>query len=273
VPGSYYDSYEIGFAATAQQLVVDWGDGSAAETYTNVYLGDWDYHDWDCITHTYSGNGTYTVQIKGEGLTVFVYHSGIVSMNISGCAALHSLYSDCLNSYSLTISNCAALERLRCSTTNGLTSLTISGCAAFYDLWCANNKLTSLDVSKCTALQTLWCGNNQLTALDVSKCPMLEMLDCESNQLTTLDISKCPMLQELHCRERLLTSLDVSKCTALQGLDCAGNQLTATALNTVFMALPNRTAADDYGSIYITFNPGSNTCNRAIAENKGWHVY
>jgi Leucine-rich repeat (LRR) protein len=74
----------------------------------------------------------------------------------------------------------------------------------------------------------------------------------------------------LSCGDSQLTSLDVSKCPALEYLSCGGNQLTASALNALFMSLPNRTGEDSSGFIDITNNPGSTTCTRAIAKNKGW---
>jgi hypothetical protein len=55
-------------------------------------------------------------------------------------------------------------------------------------------------------------------------------------------------------------------------LDCDGNQLSAAALNTIFTALPNRTAADDT-HIHISGNPGAERCNRAIAGSKGWSFW
>jgi hypothetical protein len=55
-------------------------------------------------------------------------------------------------------------------------------------------------------------------------------------------------------------------------LYCGGNQLTATALNIVFTALPNRSGEEYWGDIWISGNPGAAACNRAIAENKGWSV-
>jgi Leucine-rich repeat (LRR) protein len=337
VPDSYNN--EIDFAATARQLVIDWGDGSAPETYTNVdnYFDDrYSLKDnSDEIVHTYAeGNATYTVHIKEEGLTYFdvdVYNIGrFLSLTVRGCTALQVL--DCRHSQltSLDVSQCPALQHLDCKS-NQLTTLDVSKCPALWGLYCDSNQLTSLDVTKCTALgglecthnqltsldvtkcpalEWLECNHNQLTSLDVTKCPALEWLKCESNQLTSLDVTKCPALrslycgsnqlttldvtkcpalkwlacganpltsldvthcpalQDLYCYSNQLTSLDVSKCPALQELGCYDNQLTATALDAVFTALPNC-----YGHISISNNPGANSCDRAIAENKGWYFY
>jgi hypothetical protein len=54
-------------------------------------------------------------------------------------------------------------------------------------------------------------------------------------------------------------------------LHCSYNQLTAAALDAVFMDLPNRTGED---GVYISVsnNPGTGACDRTIAEDKGWRV-
>jgi hypothetical protein len=97
-------------------------------------------------------------------------------------------------------------------------------------------------------------------------------LTCNNNQLTNLIVSGHWALLELWCAGNQLTSLTVSGCPALQLLYCNINQLTATALNTVLTALPIR-SAEDKAFIAINNNPGTETCNQAIAKNKGWTVY
>jgi Leucine-rich repeat (LRR) protein len=115
------------------------------------------------------------------------------------------------------------------------------------------------------------CSGNEIS-LDVSECTALESLNCSGNQLTVLDISGCTALESLNCSGNQLTVLDVSGCTALHELDCGSNQLTASALNTVLTALPNHTGEPYYGTIYIYNNSGAGTCNKAIAQNKGWGI-
>jgi len=48
------------------------------------------------------------------------------------------------------------------------------------------------------------------------------------------------------------------------------NQLSASALNSVFQSLHNNNI--DRKSINITGNPGTSNCKRSIAESKGWEV-
>lgn len=153
-------------------------------------------------------------------------------------------------------------------------AIKVSG--ALTELDCGQNELTSLDVSKCTALTNLECRYNQLTTLDISKCTALTELDCAYNKLISLDVSKNTALVVLYCGANELTSLDVSKCTALTRLVCYRNQLTSKALNKIFTDLPKGKLIEDsdYDQSYIDIsdNPGSETCNKSIAENKGWKV-
>ncbi len=75
-------------------------------------------------------------------------------------------------------------------------------------------------------------------------------------------------IKYLDCAENNLTSLDVSGCTALTWLECSDNNLTSSALNQIFRDLPQVTS----GYIFIYDNPGRETCDKSIAENKGWEV-
>ena len=107
VPGNGYgyvcgDPNTLYFGATARQLIVDWGDGSAPETYTNVTIPENEnYLSSSFISHTYpAGSTTYTVQIKGEGLTGLLinskynscYFRGVLTLDVSKCPALQNLY-------------------------------------------------------------------------------------------------------------------------------------------------------------------------------------
>ncbi len=94
-------------------------------------------------------------------------------------------------------------------------------------------------------------------------------LDCNITNLTSLDVSKNTALTYLICSSNNLTSLDVSKNTKLTELDCGYNNLTSAALNQIFRDLPQVTS----GTISIYGNPGTETCDKSIAKNKGWNVW
>lgn len=70
--------------------------------------------------------------------------------------------------------------------------------------------------------------------------------------------------------------MDVSKNTALTHLTCHNNKLSASALNKIFDDLPQGKKVNDgyynQSTIYIYNNPGTNTCDKSIATNKGWRV-
>jgi Leucine-rich repeat (LRR) protein len=135
--------------------------------------------------------------------------------------------------------------------------------------------LETLNVSGCTALTGLYVSNFKLTSLDVRGCTALEWLDCNGNRLTSLDVSGCTALKSLSCEDNQLTSLDVSGLTKLEYLRCDNNQLQAAALNAIFTALSTGTSDPEHGIYYyvrVSGNPGAATCDKTIAQNKGWSV-
>ena len=65
----------------------------------------------------------------------------------------------------------------------------------------------------------------------------------------------------------------MSNNNALTYLVCRENQLTASALNDLFRTLTDKSVPkppSDGRSIQINNNPGSQDCDRSIAEKKGW---
>ncbi len=141
-----------------------------------------------------------------------------------------------------------------------------------------SDRLQQIDVKDCNSLVGIDLPGNDLTSLDVSGLAALEYLDCNSNDLSTLNLKGCSALKELNCLSNDLTTLDVSGLAALEYLDCIYNDLSAEALNQIFKDLPQRkTFEDKYGNtkqstIRIYGNPGKDTCDKSIAEKKGWEV-
>jgi hypothetical protein len=192
------------------------------------------------------------------------------TFTLSGFTSVSHAYSASSGSYTVTLTG-DTITYLDCND-NQLTALDVSKNTALRELHCNANQLTALDVSKNTALTGLDCSNNQLTALDVSKNTALTGLDCSNNQLTALDVSKNTALQSLNCNNNQLTALNVSKNTALMHLDCRDNQLDAGALNALFETLHGITHGGSEKYIYISGNPGAGSCNKSLAEGKGWRV-
>ena len=115
--------------------------------------------------------------------------------------------------------------------------------------------------------------NLLLTSLDVSNLSLLADLRCSGNRLTNLDVSNNTALKYLECHQNQLTSLDMSHNTALVSLGCSFNQLSAEALNALFRTLHDNNINNGHKGISIQNNPGTSTCDRSIATDKGWIVY
>jgi len=88
--------------------------------------------------------------------------------------------------------------------------------------------------------------------------------------LTELDVRYNTSLMFLYCCKHQLRGLDVSGNTNLYSLSIRSNNLSSPALNSLFESLHDN---DFDKGIDISFNPGTDNCNKKIAENKGWSVY
>ena len=296
----------IGTFKEGENITIAWGDGGVSEFKS---FADTDSWGWDrdeelhyaigqgVVEHKYPNYNAHTITIKGK-IKEFYCYDVLTKLDVSKCPAIVNLYCGDNNISSLDVSKCTALTYLECHE-NKLTSLGIGKNTALTNLYCGDNYISSLDVSKCTALTELSCGSNNLTSLDITKNTALTELSCGGNNLTSLDVSKntaltklwCHhnnltsldvtnniMLIDLSCGNNNLTSLDVSKNTALTYLHCENNNLSASALNKIFNDLPQGKKWNEYGqkkqsTISIGNNPGTNTCDKSIAENKGWIVW
>lgn len=89
-----------------------------------------------------------------------------------------------------------------------------------------------------------------------------------SPYITALEFIGCSDLYELSCFGcPNLRSLTLTGCTALNTLFCYNCGLDAAMLDGVFTSLPVT-----QGQISIAANPGTGSCNKTIAELKGWTV-
>ena len=265
-PSEYYVRLAIqGFGS----LTVDWGDGTQKTAYTI-------YDNNLSINHWLSGSDKSTIKINGDDITYLeIEENGLtgLKLDLSGCTGLKSLnfrYDSYRgrNPAALDVSGCTALEALYCYGT--LKALEVNGCTALRTLYCYGTALTDLDVRSCTALRALFCYETALTVLDVSGCSVLEQLDCSRSKLSAIDLDGCSALERLNCGANELTTLDVSSCTALQTLDCYGNKLDSNVLDALFGTLP--APGSGSFSVFIYGNPGADSCNRTLAEDKGWRV-
>ena len=260
---------KVGFLLSGSGVaIVDWGDGSDKVTLTlnenelnhSLLPGVHVNKRGVLFEHTYPTATIRTITIKGNNIT---------GLDCSNITSLDMSKNRVLAITSLDVSKNTALTRLNVG--GNLTSIDVSKCAALIELGVHGN-LTSLDVSKNTTLVTLDYSSNQLTSLDLSNNTALTTLDCRHNQLMSLDVSKNTALTTLDCSHNQLTSLDLSNNTALTTLYGNHNQLTAAALNTLFGTLHSNPISRKEIAIGYN-NPGTGTCDRSIAERKGWRVW
>lgn len=172
---------KISFYATADKMIIDWGDGSiemAALNGFNRY-----------IVHEYFNQYLQTIKVNTKEMTQFGNKNNSKDITFQ----------------KLRFYNCSKFTNLECYS-NQLLSLDISGCSDLVKINCWDNQLSYLDVSKCTALKQLACGRNSLTSLDVSKCSKLIRLNCDENALIALDVSKCMVLISLNCNNNQLST-------------------------------------------------------------------
>ena len=283
---------EIEFRMTGKtKCRIDWGDHSEIEEVEFSNL--WEYH----FQHRYIIDEPHVITISGDDVLSLTFFGEVFTgIDVSKDTALRSLtfYNtqiknldlsqnislmilDCNNNRQLTgldLSKNTALQELRCDYNRQFTELDVSNNVKLTILNCFNNELAELDVSKNTALKYLDCSFNLLTNIDVSANTELQQFHCHTNQLTQLDMSKNVKLNFLICGNNLLTELDMTNNTLIENIDCSYNRIEVAAFSALFESLPDNSLQEIKQSyITVNHNPGALTCQRAIAEKKGWWVY
>jgi hypothetical protein len=246
---------KVAFKIAARAVTIDWGDGSVEK------LAPREERE---ITHRYTRPGPLprVITLAADSL------ARLGTDHYEGNARQATSTGDY---HEIRLGNCPHLEEIYCPQANEtLALLEIKHAPSLASLDCSRNRLETLDLAGCPALATLDCSRNRLTSLDTRACPALEWLQCSGNLLEALDASGCTVLRELDCSRNRLTSLYASEYSDLVELDCSGNQLTADALNTLFTSLSPSPHAD--GLVTCHDNPGFDSCDTTIAEDKGWSI-
>jgi Leucine-rich repeat (LRR) protein len=177
--------YAVSFRlAGAGSVVINWGDGSPAETYDLYKYNEDREPDFHRRFET-QPNTSVTITIIGENVT-----------------HLNCTFNELT---SLDVSKNPKLTFLDCST-NKLTNLDVGKNPGLTHLNCSNNQLTQLDISRNTFLETLYCSSNQLEKLNLSKNTQLGSLLCSDNQLISLEVGKNPKFTWLDCENNKLSA-------------------------------------------------------------------
>jgi hypothetical protein len=228
----------ISLEISASSCSINWGDDSVIDVYSNI--------NKKIISHKYPKTSNYPITIDASGLTSF---------------------------------SCVGTEF-------DITSIYLNNCPKIESLHCYLNKLTVLDVTQCPALKFLSCGDNQLATLNLNNNLDLIVLHCKNNLLKILDISNNNKLEFVDCSSNQLSMLIMNSDIHLSQLQCNKNQLSKYELNLIFNKLPNFNSS--YASVSTWYNndiklanifcacgdnPGFDSCNRKIAQNKNWLIW
>jgi len=197
-------------------------------------------------------------------------------ININNCSSLEKLLCYNNNLASITIENCSNLQFFD-GQNNPLGNLTVTSSPALKFLICQNCSLSSLELSNLAELTNLHCYNNNLSSLDLSSLSNLQYLDCQLNSLETLDLASTAKLHTIYCNNNKLTNIiGVATCFDTNSskihFAASNNNLSEEMLNQIFQDLPSKNAAEKNWNIYVSDNPGTETCNKELATNKGWVV-
>ncbi len=166
-----------------------------------------------------------TITIYGD-MTFFSCNlNELVSVDVSKCPGLVSLYCEENQIEKLDVSKNTNLKKLYCHT-NKLSELKLPSTSGITEFYCFRNCLNELDPSVMSKLQEFYCGENNLTQLDITKNTQLSLLACNNNKIKTIDISKSPLLQKVYLFDNEIETVDISKNTALAEFHCYNNKLT-----------------------------------------------
>ncbi len=217
--------------------------------------------------------------MEGTGTTIVDWGDGspqriltVEDMDRSWMEFSHKYSSETMHTITITCDNVWSMQ----NTHNQLETLNVSKNPALRELWCFHNRLTFLNVNGLINLENLDCQSNPLMSIDISGLTKLKQLNCSNNQLSSLNLSGLDNMDWMICSGNRLTSIiNAGDLTKLRHMDIGRNHMNSTALNNLFSSLP--TVAS--GSINIYDNgpnydgSGTNGCDVAIAEKKGWYVW
>jgi hypothetical protein len=135
-----------------------------------------------------------------------------------------------------------------------------------------NNDFISVNATGCNGLETLSIRNNNLTTVNITNCTALHTFYAYTNPslASITGLSTCTALERISLFQCNFTSLNFTGLNALKEIGIWSNSLDTFNLNLLFQTL--NTTVMPYKSISISGNPGTATCNRALATARGWTV-
>ena len=161
---------------------------------------------------------------------------------------------------------------------NNLTNVSISNNPGLLTLDCSANAIGNLYLENNRDLVSLICGSTKIGYLDVSLNTKLFALSCDSTEISSLDLRYNNDIEMLNLSVNpKLTRLNIGDADFLRMISIDGCRFSDCGLDSIFKALPARTAMD-MAMIFIknssaSNNPGVDGCRDTIATNKHWIVF
>ena len=239
-----------GIVATAgKQFTVNFGDGSAIQTFTGT-------GNSQSLSHLFPYNpGRYEITISAsEGCFFPVFHSDRAdTMDLSKCSSIINYYTSGSTLRSLNTNNCTNLEYISVSI----------------------NRLTVLDLRDNIALKNLYCSENQLTRIDLVA---VNHLDCIENRLPLSNLYTLSNMISNPYNKYLGRQEFPSQRIAMGDSVDFSDQATFGGIATVFVVEKNGAPAppDDYkvkDGIITFYNSGFYRVimtNAAVISHPGW---
>ena len=256
------------YGGTSLNITVDWGDGSAEQTFTTNFPA-----------HTYATAGTYEIKVWGT-CPKWGYASGnTVSSTSNSNYYTYTQYLTKVKQFGelgaqqYGFAQCKNLTEV--SGDNLVTNRTFEKTASMAYMFYSCSNLTSLDVSgfdtsKVTNMSYMFRNCSKLTSLDVSgfdtsKVTNMSYMFDNCSKLTSLDVSGFDTSSVTNMKNMFsdcsnLTSLDVSgfdtskvtsmsymfsKCSKLTSLDVSGfDTANVTTMSGMFYNCTNLTSLD-----------------------------
>ena len=247
----------LNVSVSSGTYTVDWGDGTAPQTYTSGSKADYQY--------SYASSGLAPLTAEG-------YKTALVTITpTTGGQTITALNLNVLNSSSKNGVPNPWLD-LQIHATS-LTSLVVSGGSGkstflnacnIYSLGSVTN--LSYCFSYCYSLQTVTFPSGSLASVTnlsycFNSCYSLQTVTFPSGSLASVTnlsgcFNSCYSLSSI-VNAAFPITFDVSNCA-----------LTNTAIDAIFTALPTVSGQ----TATVTGNPGAATCTPSIATGKGWTV-
>lgn len=133
--------------------------------------------------------------------------------------------------------------------------------------------LKELTLGDCPNMKVLNIeGAEEVKLFESKRFPNLTFLSLGNiENLNVVEIVECSKLKIFQCYSNPeLTTLDLSPDSELEKLVIVSSNFDAAELNRIFTNLPTGKADSE---VLCYGNPGTETCDVSIAENKGWTVY